>query len=834
MEDKSSKIINIFFFSSHACGKTSILNRIIYGKFIENCTNENKSYHCKLLSGDNFVELNFYEQSLEILNKMDIGENLIIFIYDLNLAKPFHSLNPIYEAIRNILADKCKNIKIGLIGNKLDLVSQNDLKTKKDIGENIAEKINGKFLMTSAKKGIGDVFQFILSIINSKSKNDIIIKNRKAIIKEYQQLFKSKNLNRVIRCEKCKTKIANIVFHDKSEKIEICCDKHPDEKFIYAYKDIINLIKKKCEICKKQFDEKSGDFLMYCKLCQHLICNRCLKKNEHKHEEKYNQTFISYYYEDDQLCNIHGIKNELFCLNCSLFVCSFCSSIEHQGHEILKNENKFIDNLIVEKRACLNKQKKQLENLKNYYTILINDITKLYNEFKEKMDLVLNLKENVLKQLEVIKYNNELYNTVLNMEFNEINVDFIIEENKSSVLDKLTIFFDCIEQPIRIVKYNICKEGKILKKYNLTRNDELSNYQSKPNLTGGCNIDGNLCCISFDDGNIYIYDKKDFKTCLKKHLLYENKRGVNSIINFKNENLIFTSGYEKIYQLKINKNLDIQKEVLIIHSNLTFITLCEYYYRKSIVYTDEAGNIGVYNISSKQEHKIKNDSENLEVNSIIELYNINENAFFMKYLSYELKFKLDQATRNSLAFNGRNSIINLERFSIMDATTSDANFDNKEKIKLLSKIFYVDDQNKIYNENFFSEKTNILGIINKELIIIQEQKEEQIKCKILNLVTNKELDFGRLMSGIQKEWSFKLIGENPDNGKIYFVLVDHNFDLLEYSYHLQSNEIEEIGLLRKITKENPKEDNNIIVKIILMKSNFILIKNNGELYIMNY
>jgi hypothetical protein len=321
---------------------------------------------------------------------------------------------------------------------------------------------------------------------------------------------------------------------------------------------------------------------------------------------------------------------------------------------------------------------------------------------------------------------------------------------------------------------------------------------------------------------------------LKKHLLYENKRGVNSIINFKNENLIFTSGYEKIYQLKINKNLDIQKEVLIIHSNLTFITLCEYYYRKSIVYTDEAGNIGVYNIFGKQEHKVKNDSENLEINSIIELYNINENAFFMKYLSYELKFKLDQATRNSLAFNGRNSIINLEGFSIMDATTSDANFDNKEKIKLLSKIFYVDDQNKIYNENFFSEKTNILGIINKELIIIQEKKEERIKYKILNLVTNKELDFGRLMSGIKKEWSFKLIGENPDNGKIYFVLVDHNFDLLEYSYHLQSNEIEEIGLLRKITKENPKEDNNIIVKIILMKSNFILIKNNGELYIMNY
>ncbi len=206
----------------------------------------------------------------------------------------------------------------------------------------------------------------------------------------------------------------------------------------------------------------------------------------------------------------------------------------------------------------------------------------------------------------------------------------------------------------------------------------------------------------------------------------------------------------------------------------------------------------------------------------------------MKYLSYELKFKQKRDTRYSLTFNDRNSNIFLEKFSIMDATTSEVSLDDKEKLKVLSKIFYVNDNNKVYNVNSFSENTNILGIINKELIIIQEKKEEQIKYKIFNFVTNKELDFGRLMSGIKKEWSFKLIGENPDDGKIYFVLVDHYFNMLEYSYHLQSNEIEEIGVLRKITKENPKEDNNIIVKIILMKRNFIIIKSNGELYIMNY
>ena len=153
MEVKSSKIIDVYFFSSHPCGITSIINRIIYGKFIENCAKEKKSYEYKILSGDNFVNLNFHEQSIEVLNNFDIGsENIIIYVYDLNKVKPFDSLNPIYDAIRSILTDNYKKVKIGVIGNKLDLVSQNDLKSIKEIGEKYAEKINAKFLLKDFNK----------------------------------------------------------------------------------------------------------------------------------------------------------------------------------------------------------------------------------------------------------------------------------------------------------------------------------------------------------------------------------------------------------------------------------------------------------------------------------------------------------------------------------------------------------------------------------------------------------------------------------------------------------------------------------------------------------
>jgi len=833
MEVKSSKTINIYFFSTHRAGITSILNRIMYNKFEDNCTTEKKSYQYKIFSGENFVTINFHEQNIEILNDLDIKtDNIIIYVYDLNKNKPSDSLNPINENIKSIVGDNLKSIKVGIIGNKLDLISQNDKKTLKELGEKYAQKINAKFLMTSAKKGLDDIFQFILSIINSKSKNEIFLKNNKTIIKEYQQLFKSKNLNGVIRCEKCKTKIAKIIFHDKSEKIELCCNEHNDEKFIYIYKDIINLINKKCNICQKEFDEKSNDSLMYCKLCKNLICNKCIKR--HEHGQNSNENLISYYYEEDLLCYIHGIKNDLYCINCNSLICSFCYNNEHKEHEVKKFENNIIDNLIREKRNQLNNQKKQLENLKKYYMTLINEITKLYNEFKEKMDLVLNLKENVLNQLEIIKYNNELYTTVANMKFNEIKVDLDDNSNKS-ILDKLTVFFDCIEQPIRIVKYNICNGSKVLKKYNLRQNDIISINKRKPKLTDACNIDCNLCCFGFDDGNIYIFDKKDFKTCLKHHQLYDIDRGVNSIINYKNENLIFTSGFEKIYQLKINKSLYIQKEALITRPDTNFIKLCDYNYRKSIVYTDEAGNIGVYNIFDKQEFKIKDDNENLEINSIIDFYNINENAFFMKYLSYELQLKSEKVSVIYPSNNRQNSEIILERYSIMDVTTSDTSVEDKEKSKELLKIFHIDEQNKIYNEHTFSETTKILGIINKEYIVIEEEdKKNHINYKILNLVTKKELSFGGLLSGIKREWNFKLIGENPDDGKIYFVLVDYNFNLLEFSFYLQSNKIEEIGLLRRVNKDNPKDPKHKIVKILLMKNNFIIVKNNGELYVMNY
>ena len=835
MENNKKKIVNVFFYSSHSAGISCILQRMLFNKFSESKITEKKSYKYKIYTNESCIIFKFHEQSIDILKNLNPkNENIIILVYSADSVNPITTIDPLFEEMKDVLNENYKFTKFGLIGNKLDLIKKNNIKSIIEMGEKYAEKIKVKFLLTSAKTGKGDVFQFILDILNLKSKNETI-KNKKTLIKEYSQFYKSKNLNNTIRCEKCKTKIAKILFHEKSNKIELFCKENHEEKFIYGYKDIMKLINKNCIICKKEFEEKNNDALIYCKICKNYICSKCTKKHEHKSDND----IISPYFAEDQLCYDHGIKNDLICLDCKSLICSFCFSNFHLNHKVEKvDNNNTLEKLINTKRNELKEQQKEFEQINTFYLDLINELKKLYNEYEDKISLVFKLKENIINQLELIKYNNELFNTVLNMKFN----DFKVNSNftKLSVLDKLTNFFEIIEQPIQITRYNICNGSKILKKFNLITNNESKELKEseydKIILTDACNLDNDHCCVSFDDGTIKIYSNNDFKTFLKNYELYERKKGVNSIINYKNQNTLYVSGFEKIYEIKIvGKELSLEKQLLITHPNITFTKLCDYNFRKSILYTDDIGTISIYNFINKKESKINENLEILGINSVIDFVNINENLFVMKFKSYELNLYISRNSKMDSTFN-RSININLERFSIMDITNSSGTLDNnKEQYKEISKLLYLDNDNRISDEKLFPENTKILGIVTKDHILVQEMDESnQIVYKIINLVNNKELCFGVLLKGLKKDWKFKLIGENSDEGRIYFVFVDPNFSMLEFSFNPKNDVIQEIGYLRNMDKSLTKNPNNKIIKIILIRRTFIIINSNGELFRMNY
>ena len=824
MNEASSKIVNVFFFSSQSKGTSgisSLIYRMIYNSFEENITLKENLYQYKIYTDETSINFNFFinQERFQVMNSLDFkNENIIIFVYNLDKTTPLISIAPILEETKLYLNENFNKIKIGLVGNNLDLIKSENLKKVIEKGEKFAEKIKSKFLLTSAKTGKGDLFQFIIDILNSKSRNELI-KNKKSLIKEYIQLYKTKNINNINRCEICKTKILITKFHEKLNKIEFNCKENHKRKFISIYKEKIN--NPVCKVCEKEINDKNYDSLEFCKICQILICHKCVKKHEHNSEED----IISPFYAEDQICSIHGMRNDLCCLNCNSLICSFCYNIFHSSHKIKKVDNKLIDDIIKEKKKLIKEVKDKLDIFNNFYSDLINTLNSLHKKYNDKILLDLKIKENILHQFETIKYNNELYNTVFKMEFNIVNKNLNINNNLT-YLDKLTLFFNYIDEPIQITKYNICNGNKSLIKTNLLIHDTITDKDNSSKiLTDACIIDNNLFCVSFYDGSLKIYDYNNMESYKKIVKLYDDKKGINSILKYNNDNLII-SGYEKIYKIKIDKELELEKEILINESNSIFTKLCSFNLENCLLYADNLGNIGIYNFNNKNKKKINN-SENLEINNIIDIENIHDNIFYMKYKNYELNLLLREKAN-------KNESIDIERFTISERDTiADITEDQANSIEIY-KIFYLDKNYEMCNQKLLSKNIKILGAISRQHLVIQEENENLIKYKILDFINNKEFSFGNLLEGLKRDWNFKLIAHNIYEKKVYFVLVDFNFNILEYLFEPSNNNVQEIGFLTKAVQDKSTTINNKIIKIMLNNRNFIIINSNGEFYKMKY
>ena len=67
------------------------------------------------------------------------------------------------------------------------------------------------------------------------------------------------------------------------------------------------------------------------------------------------------------------------------------------------------------------------------------------------------------------------------------------------------------------------------------------------------------CCLSFNDGSIKLFKNDDMMKKVKSYSLYDEGKGVNSLTNYNNINILFASGDDLIYRLKINDDLSIDK-----------------------------------------------------------------------------------------------------------------------------------------------------------------------------------------------------------------------------------------------------------------------------------
>ena len=810
MNEQSLKTINILFISTHSCGITSLIHRILFNSFSEKIISDKNVYTYKILTSEGFITLNFWDvaskKRFEVINEINFkGENIIIFIYNLEKYDPSSILDVLKEELTEYLKDIIKKAKFGIIGNKFDLIKNKDYKAVKERGEKYAEKLGTKILFTSAKTGKGDPLQYILYLINTKLKTEII-KNKNSILRDYIKTYKNNNLCNVVRCLICNTKIGTLKFHDKVNKIEYNCKNNHKEIFIFTYQHFLDLNQndKKCKICKKKIQEKNIDSLLFCNVCKTFICIKCIERHEHCSEEE----IISPYFLEDQLCEKHRIKNDIYCLDCKSLICGFCHNNYHIKHKII-SANNYIDKIIEEKKNLIMKQKKQLELFNNYTLDLIENINKIYNRHMEQKRLELKLKENILKQFGAIKYNNELLKTVTNMRFEEIEKKITINPN-SSILEKISTFLEFIEQPVNIIKYNICNNiynGNETPVKNVDILNVIDFYSHR--LTDVCKVYNNNFCISFDDGTIKLYKNTDIVNHSKICKLYEENKGVNSMINYNNENILYVSGYEKIFQITFNEKLMPDIENIIIHPNLNIIKICKYNYNNSIIYSDNLGSIHLYNLLKKTKTTIISETSNSNflIGNVVDLVNINKNIFYIKYTLFDLN-------------------IDISRDTIIE------NVSEEEKRKEISKLFYIDINDEICNEYLLPEESQIKGVINKDHLLIQEENRINInKYKIFNYKTKNEINFENLIVGTKKDWKFKLLGKNDGNGGIYFSLIDTNFTIVEFTFFPKRNIIQKVGIF---TKPDFTMYNNKILDIILFKKSLIAMNVKGQSYKIDY
>ena len=99
---------------------------------------------------------------------------IVIFVYDITKRETFESLNYWKKIIEEILGN---DITLGVVGNKIDLYF--DEKVKEEEGQEYANSIGAKFILTSAKNTPKEFSLFIEEMLEEYLTKNKIINDRK-------------------------------------------------------------------------------------------------------------------------------------------------------------------------------------------------------------------------------------------------------------------------------------------------------------------------------------------------------------------------------------------------------------------------------------------------------------------------------------------------------------------------------------------------------------------------------------------------------------------------------------------------------------------------------
>ena len=198
-----TKDIKVILLGDSGVGKTCIINRYINNKFESNIENTVcSSYSTKKVIKNNILyRLNLWdtigqEKYNSITNIFIKGSNIVILVYSIDSLSSLQGLDFWYNSVKNILKEN--SYVLAVVGNKADLMIEEEEVVSEEEARKYAEKMNAEFKLISCKEdseGIDNLFDMLLDELISL---DYIEVSNSYIIDRstYEESEKNKKINK--------------------------------------------------------------------------------------------------------------------------------------------------------------------------------------------------------------------------------------------------------------------------------------------------------------------------------------------------------------------------------------------------------------------------------------------------------------------------------------------------------------------------------------------------------------------------------------------------------------------------------------------------------------
>ena len=304
------------------------------------------------------------------------------------------------------------------------------------------------------------------------------------------------NPNNISRCLSCNLIPLIKITYKKNNPIILyeCPNKHKGNKNINDFMKLSknhSIFNQKCGECNKNQENKDNNFFC-CSKCNKFICEKCCNKHrDNNHMLIDGDRF-------DSMCIKHLNTFSSYCITCKRNLCVYCMN-EHENHKKVD-----LSNIIFtkdEKNELIYKIKEFKESI-DKIDIIKNEIIKELEKYKENNLILIKFIEELLGTYEYEdKKHNMNYNVIQNLK----NIQNNYSNNKFHILEKI------IEKSNNFISFiqNIqnIKNSKELNSLKCTKT-----IKSHSNSVNHISIlkDGRLASCS-SDKSLIIYDIKTFE-----------------------------------------------------------------------------------------------------------------------------------------------------------------------------------------------------------------------------------------------------------------------------------------------------------------------------------